>query len=139
MNMLMPVVSIARLMPFHEATMLYFWRAVSGNRGSGAAGAGGSFALRLLSAPFLLSLPLLAANLPNSQPILLLLLNLCLSPESRLYFFMISPICLTTNTMRQLTQSLLSPVHKQTTPTGRPFIVITLNRNKFNPSFSAHL
>lgn len=64
-NMLMPVVSIARLMPFHEATMEYFWRAVSGRRGSGACGAGGS--LTLLSTSFLLS-PLLA-NLPSSQPI----------------------------------------------------------------------
>lgn len=63
-NMLMPVVSIARLMPFHDATMEYFWRAVRGRRGSGADGAGGS--LTLLSTSFLLS-PLLA-NLPSSHP-----------------------------------------------------------------------
>jgi hypothetical protein len=66
MNILMPVVSIARLIPFHDATIEYFWRAVRGRRGSGAAGAGGS--LTLLSVSFLLS-PLLA-NFPNSHPMI---------------------------------------------------------------------
>lgn len=66
MNMLMPVVSMARLMPFHEATIEYFCRAVSGSRESGAEGGGGS--LTLLSTSFLLS-PLLA-SFPNSQPMM---------------------------------------------------------------------
>lgn len=56
---------MARLMPFHDATIEYFWRAVSGRRGSGADGAGGS--LTALSTSFLLS-PLLA-SLPSSHPI----------------------------------------------------------------------
>lgn len=64
-NMLTPVGSIARLMAFHEATIVHFCRAVSGRRSSVAAGAGGS--LRLLSTLFLL--PLLA-SLPSSHPMM---------------------------------------------------------------------
>lgn len=65
-NMLIPVGSIARLIAFHDATIVHFWRALSGSRSSVAAGAGGS--LRLLSTPFLS--PLLA-NLPNSHPMIM--------------------------------------------------------------------
>jgi hypothetical protein len=77
-NMLMPVVSMALLMPFHEATIEYFCRAVSGRRGSGADGAGGS--LTLLSESFLLS-PLLA-NFPSSHPMM------PFSDLFRLHFFL---------------------------------------------------
>lgn len=67
-NMLIPVGSIARLIAFHDATIVHFWRAVSGSRSSVAAGAGGS--LTLLSTFFLS--PLLA-NLPNSHPMIIYL------------------------------------------------------------------
>ena len=64
--MQMPVGSIARLIPFHEATIEYFCLAVNGNRGSGAAGGGGSHGPNILPlSPFELD-----ANLLNSQPIL---------------------------------------------------------------------
>ena len=52
----MPVVSMAREIPFQLATIEYFWRAVKGNRGSGGAGAGGSFGPTRFS-PFCLLLP----------------------------------------------------------------------------------
>lgn len=64
MNILIPVGCIARLMPFHDAIIVYFWRAVSGNRGSGADGGGGSLGLVAFTSDFVL-----AANLPSSQPI----------------------------------------------------------------------
>lgn len=66
MNILIPVGCIARLMPFHDAIIVYFWRAVSGNRGSGAVGGGGSLGL----VAFTPSDFVLDANLPSSQPIL---------------------------------------------------------------------
>lgn len=47
---------------------VYFWRAVSGNRGSGADGGGGSLGL----VAFTPSDFVLAANFPSSQPIFLL-------------------------------------------------------------------
>lgn len=65
MNILIPVGCIARLMPFHDAIIVYFWRAVSGNRGSGADGGGGSEGL----VAFTPSDFVLDANFPNSQPI----------------------------------------------------------------------
>lgn len=65
MNISIPVGCIARLMPFHDAIIVYFWRAVRGNRGSGAVGGGGSLGLVALTpSDFVLD-----ANLPNSQPI----------------------------------------------------------------------
>lgn len=65
-NMHIPVVSIARLIPFHEAIIEYFCLAVNGNLGSGAAGGGGSHGPIVLS-PSALEL---VANFPSSQPIL---------------------------------------------------------------------
>lgn len=65
MNMQMPVGVIARLMPFHEATIWNFCRAVSGSRGSGAAGGGGSPGP---SAFWPSDLVLDDASLPSSQP-----------------------------------------------------------------------
>lgn len=58
-----PVGSIARLIPFHEAIILYFCLAVRGSLGSGGAGAGGSGGPSSLPPP-----PLV--NFPNSQPML---------------------------------------------------------------------
>jgi hypothetical protein len=69
-NILTPVGSRARLIPFHDAIIEYFWRAVKGNLGSGAAGAGGSLTFPF-STSFLLSLPLLLANFPNSHPMII--------------------------------------------------------------------
>lgn len=66
MNMWTPVGSMARLIPFHDATMEYFCLAVSGSRGSGAVGGGGSPGPMEFDA-FPLE-PL--ANFPNSQPII---------------------------------------------------------------------
>lgn len=83
MNMFTPVGSIARLIPFQEATIVYFWRAVRGSRGSGAAGAGGSLSVPL-STSFLFSLPLLLASLPNSHPIFVYFLSFF---HSQLDFF----------------------------------------------------
>ena len=67
-----PVGVIARLIPFHDAIIVYFCRAVNGSLGSGAAGGGGSLGPNALQP----SAFELAANLPNSQPILK---NNCLS------------------------------------------------------------
>lgn len=64
--MLTPVGSIALLIPFQEASMLYFCLAVSGSRGSTLAGGAGSF-----SARFEPGCVRPEASLPNSQPILL--------------------------------------------------------------------
>lgn len=57
---------MARHIPFHDAVIVCFWRALNGNRGSGAAGGGGSAGPNVLLPPDFV----LAANLPNSQPIL---------------------------------------------------------------------
>uniref|UniRef100_A0A2M4C5W5 Putative secreted protein n=1 Tax=Anopheles marajoara TaxID=58244 RepID=A0A2M4C5W5_9DIPT len=66
MNMVMPVVSIARLMPFQDATIVYFCLAVSGNRASVG---GGPHASRLGTLLLFELLPLLPlANFVNSQP-----------------------------------------------------------------------
>lgn len=65
MNMQIPVGVMARLIPFHDAIIVYFCRAVSGSRGSGAAGGGGSLGPNAL----LPSAFPLAASFPNSQPI----------------------------------------------------------------------
>lgn len=65
MNMQIPVGVIARLIPFHDAIMVYFWRAVSGNRGSGAAGGGGSLGPSVFWPS---DLQLDEASLPSSQP-----------------------------------------------------------------------
>lgn len=66
MNMWIPVGSIALLIPFHDAIIEYFCLAESGNRGSGAAGGGGSQGpSELAPSPF----PAVA-NFPNSHPIL---------------------------------------------------------------------
>jgi len=64
-----PVGSIALDMPFHDAIMLYFCLAVSGSRGSGGPGLGGSCNASLCLPPR--SSPDVAelANLPRSQPI----------------------------------------------------------------------
>uniref|UniRef100_A0A2M4B3Q0 Putative secreted protein n=1 Tax=Anopheles triannulatus TaxID=58253 RepID=A0A2M4B3Q0_9DIPT len=65
-NMVMPVVSIARLMPFHDATIVYFCLAVSGNRASVG---GGPHASRLGTLLLFELLPLLPlASFVNSQP-----------------------------------------------------------------------
>lgn len=40
--MVIPVGSMARAIPFHDLEILKSWRAVSGSRGSGAGGVGGS-------------------------------------------------------------------------------------------------
>lgn len=61
-----PVGVIARLIPFQEATIVYFCRAVSGNLGSGEAGGGGSLGPKVLLPPPLL----LEVNFPSSHPIL---------------------------------------------------------------------
>lgn len=71
--MWIPVVSIARLMPFHEATIVYFCLAVSGNRLSVGGGPQASRLGTLLP----LEPPLLLANFVSSQPMALLLLLLC--------------------------------------------------------------
>lgn len=65
MNILIPVGCIARLIPFHDAIIVYFCRAVSGKRGSGCDGGGGSLGL----VAFTPSDFVLDANFPNSQPI----------------------------------------------------------------------
>lgn len=65
MNILIPVGCIARLIPFHDAIIVYFCLAVSGKRGSGCDGGGGSLGL----VAFTPSDFVLDANLPNSQPI----------------------------------------------------------------------
>lgn len=64
MNILTPVGSMARLIPFHDASIVYFWRAVSGKRGSGADGGGCSFGVAFEQSDFVL-----AASFPSSQPI----------------------------------------------------------------------
>lgn len=64
-NIQIPVGCIARLIPFHDASIVYFWRALNGNRGSGAAGGGGSLGPNA----FVPSDFVLAANFPNLQPI----------------------------------------------------------------------
>lgn len=64
-NIHTPVGCIARHIPFHDAVIVCFWRALNGNRGSGAAGGGGSLGPNVLLPPDFV----LAANLPNSQPI----------------------------------------------------------------------
>lgn len=64
MNMQIPVGVMARLIPFHDAIIVYFCRAVKGSRGSGAAGGGGSLGPNAL----LPSAFPLAASFPNSQP-----------------------------------------------------------------------
>lgn len=56
---------MARLMPFQEATIEYFWRAVNGSLGSVAVGGGGAGGPRELDA----SLDPLA-NFPNSHPMI---------------------------------------------------------------------
>lgn len=64
--MYMPVGSMARLMPLHEASMLYFCLAVNGNRGSvGAGGGGSSCLLELFPSP-----RCTIASFPSSQPII---------------------------------------------------------------------
>lgn len=65
MNILIPVGCIARLIPFHDAIIVYFCLAVRGKRGSGCDGGGGSLGL----VAFTPSDFVLDANLPNSQPI----------------------------------------------------------------------
>lgn len=64
--MQIPVGVIALLMPFHEAIIVYFCRAVRGSLGSGAAGGGGSLGPSAL-------LPSqrdeLDASFPSSHPI----------------------------------------------------------------------
>lgn len=65
MNILTPVGCMDLLMPFHEAIIVYFWRAVSGSRGSGAAGGGSSLGPIAFDS-FDFELP---ANFPNSHPI----------------------------------------------------------------------
>lgn len=57
---------MARLIPFHDAIIVYFCLAVKGSRGSGAAGGGGSLGPKALFP----SAFELFANLPNSQPII---------------------------------------------------------------------
>jgi len=69
-NMYTPVGSIARLIPFHEATILYFCLAVRGRRGSGGSGAGGSASPRRLLLPSPPSRCTMT-NLPSSQPMFL--------------------------------------------------------------------
>uniref|UniRef100_A0A2M3ZLZ3 Uncharacterized protein n=1 Tax=Anopheles braziliensis TaxID=58242 RepID=A0A2M3ZLZ3_9DIPT len=65
-NMVIPVVSIARLMPFQDATIVYFCLAVSGNRASVG---GGPHASRLGTLLLFELLPLLPlASFVNSQP-----------------------------------------------------------------------
>lgn len=83
MNISIPVGCIARLIPFHDAIIVYFWRAVSGNRGSGADGGGSSMVLVTLQPPDFV----LDANLPSSQPISLYLFFFSLS-LSLIYFFL---------------------------------------------------
>jgi hypothetical protein len=58
-----PVDSMALLIPFQEASILYFCLAVRGSLGSTVAGGAASSGFRLLPEP-----PL-EANLPNSHPI----------------------------------------------------------------------
>lgn len=62
-NIQIPVGCIARLMPFHDAIIVYFCLAVKGSRGSGAAGGGGSLGPKAFPSTFELF-----ASLPNSQP-----------------------------------------------------------------------
>lgn len=64
-----PVGSIALDMPFHDAIMLYFCLAVSGSRGSGGPGLGGSSSLSLCLPPRSSPAAAELANLPRSQPI----------------------------------------------------------------------
>lgn len=93
-NMSIPVVSIARLMPFHEATIVYFCLAVSGNRLSVG---GGPQASRLGTLLPLEPPPLLLANFVSSQPMVstLLLLHLLLLLLVCLFFlFVLGCLCL---------------------------------------------
>lgn len=69
MNMNTPVGSIALDMPFHDAIMLYFCLAVSGSRGSGGPGLGGSSSLSLCFPPRSSPDAAELASLPRSQPI----------------------------------------------------------------------
>lgn len=69
MNMYTPVGSIALEMPFHDAIMLYFCLAVSGSRGSGGPGLGGSSSLSLCLPPRSSPDAAELASFPRSQPI----------------------------------------------------------------------
>lgn len=66
MNIQTPVGCMARLIPFHDAIIVYFCLAVRGSLGSGAAGGGGSLGPKALFP----SAFELFANLPSSQPII---------------------------------------------------------------------
>lgn len=92
-NMSIPVVSIARLMPFHEATIVYFCLAVSGNRLSVG---GGPQASRLGTLLPLEPPPLLLANFVSSQPMVstLLLLHLLLLLVCLFFLFVLGCLCL---------------------------------------------
>lgn len=87
MNISTPVGCIARLIPFHDAIIVYFCRAVSGKRGSGADGGGGSFGVTFTLSDFVL-----AANFPSSQPIFIL--NCAFSNEriNLLFFFCLTNV-----------------------------------------------
>lgn len=91
--MSIPVVSIARLMPFHEATIVYFCLAVSGNRLSVG---GGPQASRLGTLLPLEPPPLLLANFVSSQPMVstLLLLHLLLLLVCLFFLFVLGCLCL---------------------------------------------